>query len=62
MFLDYGTLIPTGTLNYKDALGIAEKYHRSVSGEVFSNYVGDEHGVLFPFCRGHQRFSNKQWN
>ncbi|MFZ2303752.1 MAG: hypothetical protein WAV98_03115 [Minisyncoccia bacterium] len=46
VFLDYGTLIPTGTLNYKDALGIAEKYHRSVS--VFSNYVGDEHGVLFP--------------
>ncbi|MFA5997600.1 MAG: hypothetical protein WC791_03900 [Candidatus Paceibacterota bacterium] len=46
IFLDYGTAIPTGTLNYKDALGVAERHHREVA--VFNNYVGDEHGVLFP--------------
>lgn len=46
VFLDYGTLIPTGTLNYKDALGIAERYHQSAS--VFTSFVGNETEILFP--------------
>lgn len=45
-FLDYGMLIPTGTLNYKDALGIAERYHQSAS--IFTSFVGNETEVLFP--------------
>lgn len=46
VWLDGETLIPTGTLNYKDALGIAERYHQSVS--VFTSFVGNETEVLFP--------------
>lgn len=46
VFLDYDTLIPTGTLDYRDALGIAERYHRSIT--TLNSFVGNENEVLFP--------------
>lgn len=46
VFLDYGTLVPTGTLNYQDALGVMERNHKATS--VFNNFVGSESEVLFP--------------
>ncbi|MDO8604485.1 MAG: hypothetical protein Q7K40_03785 [bacterium] len=45
-FLDYGTLVPTGTLDYHDALGVAERYHRSVT--VLNTFVGNSSELLFP--------------
>lgn len=46
VFLDYGTLVPTGTLDYKDALGVMERNHKAIS--VFNNFVGSESEALFP--------------
>lgn len=46
VFLDYETLIPTGTTNYRDALGIAERYHQQIS--AFNSYVGTTKKILFP--------------
>lgn len=45
-FLNYDNLIPTGTLDYKDALGIAERYMGSLA--TFNSFVGNEEKVLFP--------------
>lgn len=45
-FLDYGTLVRTGTLNYSDAIGRLEVYSGTVS--VFNSYVGNATEVLFP--------------
>lgn len=45
-FLNYGELLPTGTLNYKDALGAWERYQKSIS--TFRSFVGNEKEVLFP--------------
>ncbi len=46
-FLTYfGDLIPVGTLDYRDALGIYERYGGSVA--TFNNFVGDEKEMLFP--------------
>lgn len=45
-FLDGGVLIPTGTLNYKDALGVAERYHHAVT--VLDSFVGNTNEVLLP--------------
>ena len=38
VFLDYDKIIPTGTMNYQDALGVAERYAEQIS--LFSSYVG----------------------
>lgn len=47
VFIDYGTVIPTYTLNYRDALGIAERYMGGDS--LFNSYVTDSTDkVLFP--------------
>lgn len=43
-FLDYGTLVPTGTLNYRNAIGVMERKHKSVS--VFNNFVEND-GKVF---------------
>ncbi|TRZ78298.1 hypothetical protein D4R87_00975 [bacterium] len=43
VFLDYGEIIPTGTLNYQKALGIAEKYHKNV--RLFNNTVSNPDGM-----------------
>ncbi|EKD46848.1 MAG: hypothetical protein ACD_67C00043G0003 [uncultured bacterium] len=40
-----GDMIPTGTLNYKDALGIIERSNESVS--ALNNFVGNENETLF---------------
>lgn len=46
-FLTYwGDLIPTGTLNYKEALTRWEQYAGSVA--TFNSYVANENEVLFP--------------
>lgn len=37
VFLDYETLIPTKTLNYQNALGIAERYHEHIT--LFNSVV-----------------------
>lgn len=42
----WGTLIPTGTLDYKDALGVAERYMGRVRS--LDSFVGNEKEVLFP--------------
>ena len=45
--INYGTVVPTGTLNFKDSLGVMEKYMKGVS--IFGSYVGNAKGeVLFP--------------
>lgn len=46
VFLNYGTLIPTGTLDYQDALGVAERHFKSVS--VLNTFVGNSAELLFP--------------
>lgn len=46
VFLNYNTLIPTGTLDYRDALGVWERHNESVA--TFNSYVGDENEILFP--------------
>lgn len=46
VFFDYGTLIPTGTLNYEKALGIAERYFGRV--DLFGSYIGNTREVMFP--------------
>ncbi|MEK7647311.1 MAG: hypothetical protein AAB378_03015 [Patescibacteria group bacterium] len=46
VFLDYGNLIPTGTSNYQDALGIAERFHGRLG--TFNSYVGTSEKTLFP--------------
>lgn len=46
VFLDYNTLIPTGTLNYSEALGIFERHRKQIS--TFNSYVGATDKVLFP--------------
>ena len=45
-FSDYGTLILTDTEKYPEALGVAERYHRSVA--TFHSFVSNEKEVLFP--------------
>lgn len=45
-FIDYGKLIPTGTLNYRDALGIAERHMGRIG--ALDTFVGNEKEVLFP--------------
>lgn len=46
VFINYGDIIPTGTLNYRDALGIAERY----TGNIIDMFevVSDKDQVLFP--------------
>lgn len=44
VFLDYSTLVPTGTLNYKDALGVMERNHKSIS--IFGNFVENNGGMF----------------
>lgn len=44
VFLDYGKLVPTGTLNYKDALGIMEREHKAIS--IFTNFAENKDGVF----------------
>ena len=46
VFLDYANLIPTGTRNYSDALGIAERFHNRLN--TFSSFVGTPEETLFP--------------
>lgn len=46
VFLDYGNLIPTGTQNYSDALGIAERFHGRIG--TFNSFVGTPEETLFP--------------
>lgn len=46
VFLDYGTLVPTGTLNLRDAEGIGERYHGDVT--TFAGFVGNEAKIFFP--------------
>lgn len=46
VFLDYGKIIPTGTLNYEDALGVAERRNQQIL--VFDSYVGSPEGPLVP--------------
>ena len=46
VFLNYNTLIPTGTLNYRDAIGVWERQNESIA--TFNSYVGNESEVLFP--------------
>ncbi|MBI2450943.1 MAG: hypothetical protein HYV52_01225 [Parcubacteria group bacterium] len=45
-FIDYGNLIPTGTLNYKEALGVIERRNKEIA--LFNSFVGDTKEVLFP--------------
>lgn len=45
-FLNYGTFVTTGTLNYQNALGVLEKYTNTVS--AFNTYVANPEEVLFP--------------
>lgn len=45
VFYDYGTPIFTNTLNYKDSLGIAEKYFKRI--DIFKSFVGGPENVLF---------------
>lgn len=45
-FLNYGTLIPTGTMDYRLALGIMERYHKDVA--LFDSYIGTTERVLAP--------------
>lgn len=44
VFLDYSTVVPTGTLNYKEALGVMERAHKRVS--IFNNFVENSDGLL----------------
>ncbi len=46
VFFNYGTIIPTGTLNYGEAIGIAERYFGRV--DLFGSSVGNTEEVLFP--------------
>lgn len=46
IYLDYGTIIPTGTLNFRDASGILEKHLGAI--DTFNSFVGDENEILFP--------------
>lgn len=46
VFLNYGDLITTGTLNYRDALGVAERYMGNVG--IFVSDIGDKDKYLFP--------------
>lgn len=45
IFFDYGNLIPTGTLNYEKALGVAERYFGRV--DLFGSYVGNARETMF---------------
>lgn len=45
VFLDYDDIIPTGTLNYRDARGIYERYAGSI--DAFNSFVGNEKEILF---------------
>jgi hypothetical protein len=45
--INYESIIPTGTLNFKDSLGVMEEYMKGVN--FFGSYVGNaDGGVLFP--------------
>lgn len=46
VFIDYDAVIPTGTLNYKEALGIMERRNKEIS--LFDSFVGDTKEILFP--------------
>lgn len=46
IYLDYGTIIPTGTLNFRDASGILEKHLGAI--DTFNSFVGNENEILFP--------------
>ncbi|MBI5045529.1 MAG: hypothetical protein HZC14_00760 [Candidatus Niyogibacteria bacterium] len=46
VFLDYGNLIPTGTRNYSDALGITERFHGRLN--TLNSFVGTPDKTLFP--------------
>jgi len=45
-FLNYNEFIPAGTLDYRDALGVWERYQSAIG--TFDSYVGNEKKVLFP--------------
>lgn len=46
VFLNYSDLIPTGTMDYRDAKGIYERYAGAV--DAFDSFVGNEKEILFP--------------
>lgn len=46
VFVDYNNLIPTGTSNYKEALGVIERRNKEIA--LFNSLVGDTKDVLFP--------------
>lgn len=46
VFVDYDSLIPTGTLDYQEALGIMERRNQEIF--FLNSFVGDTNEVLFP--------------
>lgn len=44
VFLNYGDLIATGTLSYKDALGVAERYMKRIG--IFNSFVSADGKIL----------------
>ena len=46
VFVDYNNVIPTGTSNYKEALGVIERRNKEIA--LFNSFVGDTKEVLFP--------------
>lgn len=46
VFVDYNNVIPTGTSNYKEAMGVIERRNKEIA--LFNSFVGDTKEVLFP--------------
>src|SRR3989338_3149649 len=46
VFVDYNNVIPTGTSNYKEAMGVIERRNKEIA--LFISFVGDTKEVLFP--------------
>lgn len=46
VYMDYDTVVPTGTLDPVKARGVMERYHRQIS--MFNSYVGGKDNVLLP--------------
>lgn len=46
VFINYNDIIPTGTMDYKDAVGVLERYMGAIG--IFNSFVGNTTEVLFP--------------
>lgn len=46
VFINYDSIIPTGTMDYKEAIGVLERYMGAIG--IFNSFVGNTAEVLFP--------------